>query len=86
MKTIRRVKIRFEKHELTLVRLNQNARIFCPECRMETAQLTIAQAANVFAVSEKSIFRLTETGQIHSTETANGQFLICAASAANFKK
>ncbi len=85
MKTKRRTKIRFEKHELTLIRLSRNTRFFCPDCQTETAHLTIFQAAKALAVSEKDIFRLADTGQIHSIETEQGQLLICADSVSAFR-
>jgi len=86
MKTIHRTKIRFEKHELTLIRLSRNTQFFCANCQTETAHLTIVQTAIALAISEKDVFRRADGGQIHSIETANGQLLICAESAANFEK
>lgn len=86
MKTTRRTKIRFEKHELTLIRLSRSTSFFCPGCRTETAHLTIVQTAIALAISEKDVFRLADGGQIHSIETTNGQLLICADSAAHFEK
>ncbi len=90
MKTIRRTKIRLEKHELKTIRFGGKARFFCEECRAEANHLTVLQTATMLSVSEKTIFRLAEIEQIHSTETANGQLLICADSfsglAKNYKK
>jgi hypothetical protein len=86
MKAIRRTKIRWEKHELTTIRFGDKARFFCEECQTEANHLTVLQTATMFAVSEKTIFRLADSRQIHSTETTSGQLLICAASAANFEK
>lgn len=85
MKTMRRTKIRFEKHELTLIRLNRKARVFCRICRAETSHLTVSQMAKIFAISEKTVFRLAESGEFHSTETADGTLLICADSVANLE-
>lgn len=86
MKTTRRTKLRFEKCELTLVRLSRNTRFVCADCRKEVIHLTVAQAANALGVSERTIFRLAESEQIHSTETDAGQLLICAVSATNYKE
>jgi hypothetical protein len=80
MKLTRRTKIRFEKLELTQVRVSRNASFFCKNCQSETEHLTVAQAAFALVVSEKSIFYMTENERFHSIETANGQILICAAS------
>ena len=79
MKTVRRTKIRLEKHELTTIRFSRKARFFCADCQTQVNHLTVAQAANALAVSEKNIFRLAENGQIHSTETADGKLMICTA-------
>lgn len=86
MKTMHRTRIRFEKHELTHIRLIHNARFFCPNCQTETTHLTIVQTANAIAVSETDVFRLADKGQIHSIETAQGQLLICADSAVGFER
>ncbi|HQU83167.1 MAG TPA: hypothetical protein PKY59_08590 [Pyrinomonadaceae bacterium] len=86
MKTTRRTKLRFEKRELTVVRLSRNTRLFCADCRTEVIHLTVSQAANALGGSEINIFRLAESGEFHSIETESGQLLICAESAANFKK
>ena len=53
---------------------------------MQTEFLSVGQTAKILSVSEKMIFRLTEIEQIHSTETPNGQLLICANSAAGFEQ
>jgi len=86
MKTMHRTRIRFEKHELTMVRLSRNARFFCSNCQTETAHLTIAQTAIAFAISEKDVLRLADSRQIHSIETMEGKFLICVGSFPNLAK
>ena len=85
MKATRRTKIRVEKHELKLVRLSGNTRHFCQNCLTETAHFPITQMAALLGVSERTAFRLAEIELVHSTETADGKLLICAASAATFK-
>lgn len=85
MKTMHRTKIRFEKHEITTVRLSRNTGFFCADCLSEVNHLTIAQTAAMLSVSEKTIFRLAESKQIHSTETAEGNLLICTDSIGNLQ-
>lgn len=85
MKRMRRTKIRFEKHELTLIRLSRNASLFCVTCRTETAHLTVAHAAELFEMSEKTVFTLAANEEIHSIETADGRLLICAHSIGRFE-
>ncbi len=84
MKRTRRTKIRFEKHELKLIRLSRNASLFCLTCQTETSHLTVAHAAKLFGISEKTVFTLAANEQIHSIETADGRLLICADSIGNF--
>ena len=86
MKTIRRTRIKLETHELTTIRISRKARFFCGECLTQTDFLSVGQTAKILSVSEKTIFRLAEIEQIHSTETSNGQLLICADSAISFEK
>lgn len=86
MKVVRRTKIRFEKRELTRISVSPRASFFCRDCQEETAHLPLAQMAAMLGFAQKTVFRLAEIEEIHSTETANGQLFICAASAANFEK
>jgi protein-arginine kinase activator protein McsA len=86
MKATRRTKIRLEKHELKLVRGGQTATLFCQNCQTETRHLTVAQTAQVLEMSEMAVFRLAESGQIHSIETADGRLLICTNSGLKIEK
>lgn len=85
MKAVKRTKIRLETHEVKLIHFNRNTRFFCEDCQTEANHLTVPQAANMFSISEKTIFRLAEIELIHSTETTKGQLLICVDSAVNFE-
>ncbi len=85
MKRLRRTKIRFEKHELTLIRLSRIAGSFCLTCQKDTSHLTVAHAAKLFGMSEKTVFTLAENERFHSNETADGKLLICADSIRNFE-
>ena len=49
--------------------------IFCAECGAET--LTAEQAAVLFAVNQRMIFRLIEKGAAHFEETETGAVMIC---------
>jgi hypothetical protein len=46
--------------------------------------LSIEQIAQIFSISEISVFRLVESKQIHSIETAQGKRRICGNSASNY--
>lgn len=77
-----KTEIKFETHELTVIRLRQSQiiTIFCPFCRREVLHLTVARAAAALRMSETAVFRLVESGTVHSCETASGALLICGDS------
>lgn len=54
---------------------------FCPECKRLVEMTSPAAAAMQMQISERRIFRLMETGEIHFIET--GRVLVCLNS---FKK
>jgi predicted DNA-binding protein (UPF0251 family) len=78
MKATRRTKIRLETHELKIVRFGQRESMYCPFCAAETKHLTVAETAEIMEMSEREVFRLVESEQLHSTETAERRLLICA--------
>ncbi len=86
MMATKRLKIKLEKHELKVIRFGRSQRLFCQNCQTETRHLNVAQMAQVLKLSEREVFRLVESLQIHSTETADGKLLVCLNSGANFEK
>jgi hypothetical protein len=87
MKTKQRTEITFETHELTIIRFRHRAATaYCVQCRAETMHLSAAQSVSILPLTEAEIFHLTETGQIHSTENADGLLLLCGNSLASFKQ
>jgi hypothetical protein len=80
MGTTRRIKIRLEKYERTIIRLGSARQLLCDFCRAETPHLAVWQAAAVLEISEMNVFRLAESERIHSLETAEGKLMICANS------
>jgi hypothetical protein len=67
LKTTKRTHITVEKREVWVVRRPQKARmVWCEE-----------QAAALAEVSTRAIYRQVESGQIHFTETADGQLFVC---------
>ena len=86
MNATKRVKIRLETHEIKFVRFNQESVFFCQNCGKDTHHLTVSQMAKLLSLSERKIFCLTESEQIHFTEMFDGKLLICADSAVNFEK
>ncbi len=83
MMATKRLKIKLEKHEVKVIRFGRNQKLFCQNCQTETQHLTVAQTAQVLKLSERVVFRIAESEQIHSTETADGKLMICAESVIN---
>lgn len=77
MKATKQIKLSLEKHELKIIRFGRRQKFFCAICGEETQHLTVAQMAVVLEISEINIFRLAETRQIHSLETADGKLMLC---------
>jgi len=77
-----RIKIRVEKHELKIVRFGRRQNFFCGLCRAETRHLTVSQVSVALEISEVNVFRLAETGQLHSIDRSDGKLMICAKSIA----
>lgn len=78
----RLTKIEFASCEKTVIRFRSRAvtNIFCRECCENARHFSVPQAAHVLSMSETSVFRAVECGQIHSTETASGALLVCGNS------
>ena len=77
-----------EKRETTVIRFRHHRPtvIYCRTCHAPTTHLTVAQAVLLLPFSETGIFRLAESGQIHSQETADGFLLLCGDSLAGLKQ
>ena len=84
MKEKKRLEVVWETREITTIsfRRNRPATIYCQPCHAETLHLTVSEAAAILRFSEFAIFRLVETNQFHSTETAAGLTLVCGNSLA----
>lgn len=82
MKTKQRLEITIETREVTILRFRQNrtAMIFCEMCQAQVPHLTIAQTISVLPLSESVFNNLITTGQIHSTENADGLLMFCSKS------
>jgi hypothetical protein len=84
MKEKKRLEFTLETHELTIVRFGRAPKTaFCRTCLAHTPHLSVAGSVPVLGLSESAIFRLAESGQIHSRETADGRLLLCANSLAD---
>ena len=84
MEIKRRTEITIETRERTIIRIcaRQSTEAFCEECRAAQSHLSVRRAAALLRLSEMSIFRLVESRELHSTETAAGALLVCGNSLA----
>ncbi len=82
MKAKKRLEIVWETREITTISFKRGfpATFFCQSCHAATRHLSVAEAAAAAKISETAVFRLAETGLIHTTETDAGALLICGDS------
>ena len=80
MKEKRRLEVFWETREITTISFRRgfSAAGFCQSCNAETRHLTVLEAAAILKISEFAVFRLIQTGQVHSTENADRRLLLCA--------
>jgi hypothetical protein len=50
---------------------------WCRQCDAKVSMIGVEEAAAVADVSERTIFHLIETGELHFMETAEGKALFC---------
>lgn len=81
MTAMQTTKIRFEQRESRFIRFGREISTYCNGCQCDTQHMPVAQVATLLAVTEKTIFRLTESGEFHSTETDEGHLIVCLDSA-----
>ena len=79
MRSRKRSVITIETHEVWVIRnpAPQAVLSFCPACGVETRMLEPVEAARLARVSLRTIYRWVEEGQLHFTETADGELFIC---------
>lgn len=82
----RQVVITAEKTETYTVRQQppQFLRTFCEGCNQKVECLTVEQTVSVTGLGARTIFRMVESGELHSYETNEGHLLLCPNSVALF--
>ena len=58
----------------------------CDACNTEVDFIGVAEAAALIMTTQRRIFHLAETGEIHFVETVEGQALFCIRSLSNQKR
>lgn len=83
-----KTKIEFETSELTVVRIRRSQTVLasCPRCNAKVSHFSVIRAAAILQISETAVFRLAESGTVHSSETAAGALLICGISISELAK
>jgi hypothetical protein len=82
MKTSRNTEITIETHLKRIVRVSrsQTSAMVCDICGAKVTYFSVSRAATLLGLSETAIFRLAESGQVHSFENESGSLLICGES------
>ena len=78
MKARRIAEITIETEEaLVIRRASGSVPAVCAQCGHEVSMLTPEEAAILFRIAVRSIYREIEAGQIHFQETATGSVVVC---------
>ncbi len=57
-----------------------NTPMWCPVCREEVGMILAEKAAVVCQCSRRRIYRWVEDGDLHYTETLDGEVMVCGRS------
>ncbi len=73
--------ITIETHQQTLIRSSvKTFVVWCETCGTETLMLKPEQAATVYDMTQREIFRQIENGELHFIETTKGELFVCSGS------
>jgi hypothetical protein len=76
----RRTRILIETEEILVSRKGAKSIVtWCRECQAETMKVTVLQAALLCQVDQSSMQAWIQGGQLHVSQTAEGDLLICVA-------
>lgn len=78
----KRIRVTTETRETLVIRKRGGGKVFgyCSECDAEVEYLALDTAVVLTGIPERRIFRLADSGQLHSQETKAGRLLICSKS------
>ncbi|HEY8559212.1 MAG TPA: hypothetical protein VIL74_02330 [Pyrinomonadaceae bacterium] len=80
MKNTKRIEIKMEEHEITVIRTRRKRTAFCEFCRARVLMLPPEAAAILSHSTSRNIFRRVEAGELHFLETTEGALLVCCRS------
>lgn len=73
----KRTEITIETERTLFISSPRKVTGWCAVCDAEVQMVPVDEAAILQRVDSRTIFRLVEAKQVHSSETANGLLLIC---------
>lgn len=81
MRIRRKTAVVVQTHQLTTVHLTRlPVRAWCGPCRAEVLMLTPDEAAALAQNTARDIYRRVEAGELHTTETDDGNLRVCVNS------
>lgn len=80
MRNTKKITLTREVHETLVLRLRNQFRLFCEQCRVKRDFLTIDESTNIFGFATRELMQYVETQEVHGVETAQGLLLICRES------
>jgi hypothetical protein len=79
--TKRRIEIIVEQHRFLSVSTRRISAVgWCVPCGQKVQMVTAEDAARIAKVTARTIYRRTETGQLHFIESQEGLLLVCTRS------
>jgi len=70
-----------ETHQVQIVRRRKRGtEVWCEACAAAVSMLAPESAAELAGVSQRTIYRRVEAGELHFVETPEGALLICSNS------
>lgn len=78
--TTTRTEVTIETETVIAVSGGSSGVALCPECAVLRLMLTPLAAASVARTSAREIYRLADSGGLHSIDAPDGQLLVCAVS------
>ena len=84
MKRRRRTETTIETYEVLAIRTSRAAaQVWCPKCGGRVPLIKPEEAAALFSVNARTIYRWVETDRVHFREMPEGLLLICVNSLFN---
>lgn len=81
MKKKKRTEMVVEREQVLVIRrLDDRQPRWCAECAGQAQMVSVDEAAVLAGLSERTIYRRVEAGQLHFAESTDGLLLVCVKS------